>query len=165
MTAEKRGDRTRSTRPSRRGSARRVAMQALFQWQMTRQPVDEVERLFREDAEGIRADMEYFHDLLHGVADHQEALDAMLAPALDRPVEQVDPVERALLRLAAFELRDRLEVPWRVIINEAVELAHTFGAEQGHRYVNAVLDVVAHETRPYETGPRAGAVPDTGPGA
>ena len=124
-----------------------------------------MERLFREDAEGIRADLEYFHDLLHGVADQQESLDAMLAPALDRPIEQVDPVERALLRLAAYELRDRLEVPWRVVINEAVDLAHTFGAEQSHRYVNAVLDVVAHQTRPFETGPRAGGVPDGSAGA
>ena len=161
--ATKRTGSRRTVKPSRRGSARRVAMQALFQWQMTRQPVDEVERLFHDDAESIRADLDYFHELLHGVTDHHETLDAMLVPALDRPIEQVDPVERALLRLGAFELRDRLEIPYRVIINEAVDLAHTFGAEQSHRYVNAVLDVVAHATRPQETGPRTHQPPDAGP--
>ena len=137
-------------------------MQALFQWQMTQQPVDEVERLFREDAQKIRADMEYFHDVLHGVADQREALDALLAPALDRPVAQVDPVERAILRIGAFELRDRLEIPFRVVINEAVELAHTFGAAESHRYVNAVLDAVAGALRPHEGRPRRD--PETGSG-
>lgn len=143
--------RQRTARPSRRSSARRVAMQALYQWQMTAQPVGEIERLFREDAQKIRADMEYFHDLLQGVADQSDALDALLVPVLDRPIAQIDPVERAILRLGAYELRDRLEVPYRVIINEGVELAHAFGAEQGHRYVNGVLDAIAQSTRPHET--------------
>ncbi len=135
-------------------------MQALYQWQITAQPIDEVERLFREDAQKIRADMAYFHDLVNGVAEHGDALDALLAPALDRPVKQIDPVERAILRIGAYELRDRPEVPYRVVINEAVDLAHTFGAEQSHRYVNAVLDVVARTVRSAE-GVDAGAPIDT----
>ena len=152
-----------TTRPSRRSGARRVAMQALYQWQLTVQPIGEVEALFQEDARKIRADLDYFHSLLCGVADDCPEIDRILTPALDRPLAQIDPVERAILRLATYELRDRIEVPYRVVINEAVELAFKFGAEQGFRFVNGVLDNLAQQLRPHEAHPeRAVPAPVTG---
>ncbi len=145
------------TSPAGRGHqarrhARRAALQALYQWQMTAQDPADIERQFREEQDMGRVDAEYFHDLVHGVAAGVEALDAHLAPLLDRPIPQVDPVERAILRLAAYELAERPEVPYRVVINEAVDIARRFGAEQGHRYVNATLDRLARQLRPLEVG-------------
>jgi transcription antitermination protein NusB len=140
-----------------RSRARRAALQALYQWQITRQPVGEVVVQFLEDPEAGRFDVEYFRQLVGGVETELDAVDELLAPFLDRPVAQVDPIERAALRLGAYELRCCPEVPWRVVINEAVSLARSFGAEGGHRYVNGVLDRVARITRPIETGPPAPA--------
>ncbi|MCB1830778.1 MAG: transcription antitermination factor NusB, partial [Gammaproteobacteria bacterium] len=99
-------------------------------------------------------DSNYFDALLQGVSGQLSTLDQQLKPCLDRSIESVDPVERAILRLGAFELIFRMEIPYRVIINEAVELAKVFGAEQGHRYVNGVLDKLAKESRNAEMSPR-----------
>jgi N utilization substance protein B len=96
------------------------------------------------------ADIEYFEDLLRGVDRHCAELDAGLAPFLDREAVQVDPIERAVLRLAAYELRFRADVPYRVVINEAIEVTKRFGAEHGHTYVNGVLDKAARAWRPVE---------------
>lgn len=147
----------RKPRSSRRSRARRAAMQAVYQWQMTTQPPAEVEQQFREDHTDQQIDFEYFRELLHGVAESHATLDAILVPALDRPLEQLDAVERAILRLGAYELKFRIEVPFRVVINEAVELARCFGAEQSHRYVNAVMDGIAIGLRPHEPRPRSRA--------
>ena len=100
------------------------------------------------------ADLEYFEDLVRGVEAHRAELDAGLKPFLDREIEQVDPIERATLRLGAYELKHRPDVPYRVVLNEAVELAKRFGAEHGHTYVNGVLDKLAREWRAAEAGPR-----------
>jgi N utilization substance protein B len=100
------------------------------------------------------ADLEYFEDLVRGVDTHRAELDAALAPLLDREIEQVDPIERAALRLGAYELKCRPDVPYRVVLNEAVELAKRFGAEHGHTYVNGVLDKLAREWRGTEAGAR-----------
>jgi N utilization substance protein B len=102
---------------------------------------------FRHEQDMEIADLVYFEDLLRGVAEHCAELDAGLAPFLDREVAQVDPIERAVLRLAAYELRYRVDVPYRVVINEAIEVTKRFGAEHGHTYVNGVLDKAAKEWR------------------
>jgi N utilization substance protein B len=93
------------------------------------------------------ADLEYFEDLLHGVETNVEALDEALRPHIDREVAQIDPIERAALRLAAYELKFRPDVPYRVVINEAIEVTKRFGADHGHSYVNGVLDKLAGELR------------------
>jgi transcription antitermination protein NusB len=95
-------------------------------------------------------DVDYFTELLTGVESDVVAIDEGLTPLLDRPIAQVDPIERAILRLASFELRSRLDVPFRVVLNEAIDLAKEFGAEGGHSYVNGVLDKAASLWRPIE---------------
>ncbi len=126
-----------------RHKARRSAVQALYQWQMTQQAPGEIESHFIEDDSLKDMDVEYFHHLVREIPAHLPQLDNHLAPHVDRGIAEIDPVERAILRLGAFELEFHPEIPYRVVLNEAVELAKTFGAEHGHKYVNAVLDRVA----------------------
>jgi N utilization substance protein B len=106
---------------------------------------------FRHEQDMEIADLDYFEDLLRGVDAHRDELDAELAPFLDREMSQVDPIERAVLRLAAYELRHRPDVPYRVVLNEAIEVAKRFGAEHGHTYVNGVLDKAARQWRSVES--------------
>ena len=147
-------DRTAARRRGGGGARRRAraaAVQALYQWHMTGQDAAEIEGQFLADRiadEAQPVDRGFFHDLLHGVVDRAERLDRRLEPLLDRPIARVDPVERAILRIGAFELVERGEIPTGVAINEAVELAKTFGGENGHRYVNGVLDRLARDVRP-----------------
>jgi N utilization substance protein B len=135
-----------------RHRARRAAVQGLYQWQLTGNNVGEVERHILETQAADGADHAYFGVLIHGVPADLVRVDEAISPYLDRDLQQVDPVERAILRIGAFELLDRPEVPWRVVISEAVELAKQFGGEQGHRYVNAILDRAAHAIRAVEIG-------------
>ena len=130
-----------------RGRARRRALQALYAWQLSGTPISGVIEQFRHEQDMEVADLEYFEDLVRGVAAHLDELDAGLAPLLDRPVAQVDPIERGVLRLAAYELRHRLDVPYRVVLNEAIEVTKRFGADHGHSYVNGVLDRLAAQWR------------------
>ncbi len=133
-----------------RSWARRYAMQALYQWQLTGQEPAVIEAQFQADQDMSKADVGYFQELLQQVPRRVMALDALLEPFLDRPLQQVDQVELAILRLAGYELAHRPDVPYRVVINEAVEIAKRFGAEQGHRFVNGVLDKAARRLRPQE---------------
>ncbi len=133
-----------------RARARRRALQALYQWQLGGGSMRDIIGQFNEEQDMAIADGEFFADLLMGVERELEALDAAIAPLADRPVAEIDPIERAALRLAAYELRHRLDVPCRVVINEAVELAKDFGAVGGHGYVNAVLDKLARSERQAE---------------
>jgi N utilization substance protein B len=142
------------SKPSRH-MARQAAVQALYQWQLTGQTPEDIESHFISDHELKDVDIEYFHSLVREVPLHLHELDDHLTPHLDRGIDDVDPVERAILRLGAYELEFRLEVPYKVVINEAVELAKTFGAEHGHKYVNAVLDKVAGKLRKSESGHKA----------
>jgi len=142
---------------NKKSQARRYAVQAIYQWQMIGQDVSEIRNIIdqfvaEQDQNGF--DIKYFDALLRGVSGNLKALDQQLKPCLDRSIESVDPVERAILRLGAFELILRPEVPYRVIINESVELAKIFGAEQGHRFVNGVLDKLAKQTRAMEMSQR-----------
>lgn len=137
-----------------RSRARRRALQAVYAWQMSGSTVRAVIEQFRHEQDMQVADLEYFEDLVRGVDAHRVELDAALAPFLDRDIEQVDPIERATLRLGAYELKHRPDVPYRVVLNEAIELAKRFGAEHGHTYVNGVLDKLAREWREAEAGKR-----------
>lgn len=148
---------TESTRSEhgRRGPrhrARKRAVQALYQWHVTGQEAGDILAQFREMQSAARDDGAYFETLVRQVVEHAEALDEALAPFVERSAGQVDPVERSVLRLAAWELRECPEVPWRVVLDEAVELAHLFGATHGHSFVNAVLDRAAREWRADEIG-------------
>lgn len=125
-------------------------MQAVYAWQMSGGKVDDVIAQFAHEQAKEVADLAYFEDLVRGVVKHQQDLDVALTPFLDREVEQVDPIERAVLRLAAYELRLRPDVPYRVVINEAIETVKRFGAEHGHTYVNGVLDRAAADWRSVE---------------
>jgi len=142
--------RTDGIDPAARSRARRRALQALYAWQLSDSPIEKVISQFETEQDMDVADLEYFEALVRGVAKHAEELDAVLARYIDRTMEQVDPIERAVLRIAGFELRYRPDVPYRVVINEAIETTKRFGAEHGHTYVNGVLDRAATEWRAQE---------------
>ncbi|MEP7043665.1 MAG: transcription antitermination factor NusB [Dokdonella sp.] len=126
-----------------RSRARRRALQAVYAWQLSNNRIDGVIDEFRREQDMQIADLEYFEDLVRGVEREHRELDAGFMPFLDREVDRVDPIERAVLRIAAYELRHRIDVPYRVVINEAVETTKRFGSEHGHTYVNGVLDKLA----------------------
>ena len=133
-----------------RSLSRRLAMQALYQWQMTGQSFAELRHQFATEEEYADVDPEYFVAMLQGVMDQMAALDGKLGELIDRPVAQLDPVEHAVLLLGMHELEHRLDVPYRVVINESVELAKKFGATEGHKFINAVLDRAARTLRATE---------------
>lgn len=145
---------TASRTEARRGrrGARRLAMQALYQWLLAGGDKDSLLAQFL--AEGGAVDRDYFRELIASCIRERAALDELLAPCLDRPAVELDPVEHAILLIGAAELRDRRELAVSIVTNEAVELAKAFGAEGGHRYVNGVLDRLAAQLRPHE---KAGA--------
>lgn len=126
----------------RRSRARRRAVQALYQWQLTGNDMAGIRQATLDDCDLGAFDTEYFEELLQRIPVMVGELDALIEPRLDRPLTTIDPVEKAILRLGAFELMERMEVPYRVVLDEAVELAKVFGAEQSHRYINGVLDQV-----------------------
>ena len=127
-------------KPSERRKARRLALQAIYSWQMTDNPVAEVELEFlpNHDIKGV--DVEYFRKLFVGVAQSSFELDDIYRPYLNRGVNEVDQIDRAILRLATYELKELSDTPFKVIINEAIELAKAFAADDSHKFVNGVLD-------------------------
>ncbi len=136
---------------SRRGLARRLTVQALYQWLINEGTPSSLLRQFREQEDGLgRADPAYFEELLNGVVEHAPELTLEIVPHLDRALNQLDPVEHAILLLGAYELGFKPEVPWKVAVNEAVNLAKMFGAEDGYKFVNGVLDRIARQLRPHE---------------
>ena len=135
---------------AQRRVARSLAMQALYQWHMAGQSLNEIEAQFRVDNDFSGVDGAYFHDILTGVARQKTELDASFAPFLSIPLEELDPVELAILRLSAWELTSRIDVPYKVVINEGIELAKVFGATDGHKFVNGVLDKLAPVLRAAE---------------
>lgn len=138
--------------PVARSRARRRALQAVYAWQMSGTRVNEVVSQFAHEQAREVADLAYFEDLVHGVAKNRASLDDGLAPFLDRDIAHVDAIELAVLRIAAYELQHRPDVPYRVVINEAIESVKRFGAEHGHTYVNGVLDHAAAQWRAVEVG-------------
>jgi len=133
-----------------RTNARKAAVQALYQWQMTGQNLSEIERQFLEEERLQDAQKSYFTELFHGVPKNLEAIDLALSEFVDRPVDSIDPVERAILRIGTYELTHRLDMPYRVVLNEGINLAKYFGADGSHRYINGILDKVAQQTRAVE---------------
>ncbi len=127
-------------------------MQALYQWYMAGAALNVIEAEFRSDYDFDAVDGDYFNAILHGVAADADGLDATFACLLDRALDDLDPIEHTLLRMGTWELRERIDVPYRVVINEAVSLARKFGATDGHKYINGVLDKLARELRKAEAG-------------
>ena len=136
--------------PVLRSRARRRALQAIYAWQMSGGTAQQVIAQFAHEQAHEIADLEYFEDLVRGVLQHRADIDGALTSFLDRGVEEVDPIERASLRIAAYELRHRLDIPYRVVINEAIDTTKRFGSEHGHTYVNGVLDHAAADWRSAE---------------
>jgi len=134
-------------KPSARRKARRMAIQAVYSWQLSGNSVTDIEAEFLTENDVSKVDVAYFQDLLRGVATSASTLDGILAPFSARPFAELDQIERAVLRVAAYELRSRLDVPYKVIMNEAIELAKAFGADDSHRFVNGVLDKAVDSLR------------------
>jgi transcription antitermination protein NusB len=138
------------TRSALRTRARRLALQALYQWDLSGSNLSAIEVQFLEDEDFAKADKDYFHELLHEVPARLDEVEDAFTPYLDRPLREIDPVERAVLRMASYELLARLDIPYRVIINESVNLTKKFGAEQAYKYVNGILDQTARRVRAAE---------------
>jgi transcription antitermination protein NusB len=144
-------DPPKSARGSRaRSIARKLAMQALYQWQLTGQTSAELRNQYLQDEGSAGVDREHFSELVNNCIDKQKSIKDGLSPFLDRPVDQLDPIEMAVLMVGMYELQHRIDVPYRVVINEAVDLTKRFGATDAHKYVNAVLDRAARELRAVE---------------
>lgn len=134
-----------------RRMARHYAMQALYQWQMAGSSINAIEAEFRTDNDMSKVDVEYFHEILHAVPEHLSELEALFIPFLvDRSLAELDAITRALLRMATYEFKFRIDVPYKVVINEAVSLAKKFGAEDSHKFINGVLDKTAAVVRALE---------------
>jgi len=144
-------------RSSPRRKAREFVLQGLYQQQLSRNTDEAVLSQVREAAGFAKSDTAYFGELWNGVTREYDALLATLRPHLERRVEELSPIERAIVAIGAWELQHRLDIPYRVVINEAVELAKSYGGTDGHKFVNGVLDKVAAEVRSAEI--RAAAVP------
>lgn len=141
-------------KPSARRKARQLALQALYQWQMNKLSLIDIEAQFRSDNDMSKVDDSYFHLILHGVPNQISHIDETMTPLLDRPLSQLDPVELTALRIGCYELLSQHDVPCRVVINEAIELVKRFGAQDSYRYINGVLDKLtlhlrANEVRDY----------------
>ena len=139
-----------NTLAAQRRKARHYGMQALYQWHMAGASLSVIEAEFLDDYDFEHVDLEYFQALLHEIPSCVDELEAHLTPLLDRGLDDLDPIERTLLRMGCWELAERLDVPYKVVINEAVALAKKFGATDSHKYVNGVLDKVARELRKVE---------------
>ncbi len=139
-----------------RARARRYAMQALYQWDLSGTDLPLIRQQFLVNEDFTKADQPYFMELLSDLPKQADVVDENIAAFIDRPIEQLDPVERAILRIGFYELLVRSEIPFRVVINEAVQLAKKFGAEQGHTFVNGVLDKAAQKLRSTEYKKKAG---------
>ncbi|RBP29175.1 NusB antitermination factor [Marinobacter pelagius] len=137
-----------------RRRARVLAMQGLYQRHFSKSSISDIEAEFMIDNDMSKVDLLYFRDLLRGVHREQGELDGLLEPFLDRPLAEVDPIELAIVRLGAYELKNRLDVPYRVVINEGIELAKRFGGTEGHKFVNSILDKLSRRLRLAETRPR-----------
>jgi len=136
--------------PKQRQKTRRLLVQALYSWELGGSDLATIEAEFHLDNNMAKADAEFFHEVLHAVPKQLTALDDSYAPHLDRAVAELDPISRAVLRLASYELAERLDVPYKVVINEGVNLAKTFGPTDAYKYINGVLDKVAGQLRKLE---------------
>lgn len=136
---------------SKRRKARTLALQALYQWHMSGNSITSVEAEFLADNDLNKVDVPYFRELLKQIPASLSELDAEIAPLMDRAVDSLDPIEKMLVRMGTYELKQRVDVPYRVVINEAVDLAKKFGGTDGHKFVNGILDRLAPRIRRHET--------------
>ncbi len=139
--------------PAARSKARRFVLQALYQAQLTGDSLVLIENQFREDHDMKRVDTTYLHEVLKGVSETEDELWELLVPCLDRPKDELTPVERGILLLGAFELQSRIDVPYRVVIDEGIELAQMFGANESFKFINSVLDRLSRTLRTAEPRP------------
>ncbi len=140
-----------NTLAAERRKARHYGMQALYQWHMAGASPGEIEADFLEEYDFSHVDRDYFQALLHDIPARVDSLDEVLAPLLDRGLDELDPIEHTLLRMGIYELSERVDVPYKVVISEEVALAKKFGATDSHKYVNGVLDKAARQLRKVET--------------
>lgn len=137
-------------KPSLRKKARRYAIQGIYQWHLSGNPINEIEMQFLETINQAKVDIEYFREILVNTLSSVAQMDELLTPYLERDFNDVNPVELSVMRLACYELKERMDIPYKVVINEAVELTKTFGASEGHKFVNGILDKLAKQLRPLE---------------
>ncbi|NBH74840.1 transcription antitermination factor NusB [Rodentibacter pneumotropicus] len=130
-------------KPSARRRARECAVQALYSWAVSGNSAEQVELAFMLDQDMNGVDKPYFRKLFSQAVENMETVDFSITPYIDRAFEELDPVEKAILRLAVYELRFELDVPYKVVINEAIEVAKVFGSDDSHKYINGVLDKIA----------------------
>jgi N utilization substance protein B len=139
-----------------RSRSREFALQGLYQVLVGRQAIEQIDVFTRGLAGFAKADSVHYDALLHGCAEQAAEFDALIAPLLDRPLTEISPIERAVMWLGTYEFKHCLDVPWRVTLNECIELAKQFGGTDGHKYVNAVLHALALQLRPHETAAERG---------
>jgi len=140
----------KASEKSARTRAREFALQALYQYLVGRNDADDVDQFTRDLSGFHKADSAHYDALLHGCIADASALDAAITPLLDRPLAEISPIERGVLWIGAYEFQHCLDVPWRVVINECIELAKSFGGTDGHKYVNGVLNQLASQMRAQE---------------
>ena len=136
----------------KRKHARDKALQALYQWQLSGEDLDWIRDHFQQEQGVAAGDEEYFLELLYKIPPQADELDSCYRPHVDKFEDHLDPIESNILRIATYELQNHPEIPFKVVINEAINLAKTYGADDGHKFVNAVLDPLGRELRPQETG-------------
>lgn len=134
-------------KPAARRKARNLAVQAIYSWQISQNHVSDIEQQMLLDNDVSKIDVDYFQEIIRGVAAHYKELDVALSPYTERPFEEIDHIEKAIIRLSAYELKYRVDVPYKVAINEGIELAKKFGADDSHRFVNGVLDKAVKDLR------------------
>ena len=149
MTKSEQQKHRKPVRAARR-KARRFILQSLYQHKISGTSCPELERQFLQDHDMRKVDVDYYHDVLVGIFEQQVILDAEIDDVIDRNFSELDPVELSILQLGAYELMNRIDIPYKVVINEGVELEKTFGAADGHKYVNSILDVLARKHRSVE---------------
>jgi transcription antitermination protein NusB len=132
---------------SARHKARSLALQAIYQWQLNAEPIDYIASQYTDNANPKKVDLAYFSELLRGITTQTENIDNEMTPLLDRKITDLTSIELAILRMAIYELQNRLDIPYKVIINEALELTKEFGAQDAFKYVNGILDKIAHKVR------------------
>jgi N utilization substance protein B len=141
-------------RPADRRRARALAMQALYHRHYSRSRISDIEAEFMVDNDMTKVDTAYFRDLLQGVHREQDELDKLIEPYLDRQLAEVDPIELAIVRIGTYELKNRIDVPYKVVINEGIEMAKKYGGTEGHKFVNSLLDKLSGRLRLAETRSR-----------
>lgn len=136
--------------PAARHNARRYALQAMYQWHVNETSIDAIEVEFLKSHIVKKTDRAYFKELIYGVCENKELIDSEIGSFIGRPIREIDPVELAVLRIGTYEILKRLDIPYRVVINESLELTKKFGSIEGYKFVNGVLDKVAKKHRATE---------------